>query len=93
MVETCLSHYLHLSEGNMHLRIVHLPIIDRNTKPISLFNRSVHFSNNLMNIMVPSSLTGAFVCHAQFNTMRNIETCAVLAGRNMSSLLTLRKLA
>ena len=79
MVETYLSLYLHISAGNTHLNIVSLAIFDRNTKPTSHFSRSIHFSNNLMNIMVAYSLTGEFVHHAQFSTMRNIETCAVLA--------------
>jgi hypothetical protein len=48
---------------------------------------SVHPRNSPMNIMVPSALTAAFMYHAQFNTMRNIETWAVLAGRNVENQL------
>jgi len=41
-----------------------------------------------MNIVVSSALSAALVYHAQFNMMHNVETCAVLAERNMSILLT-----
>ena len=81
MVAAFLSLYL-------HLRTVPLPSVDRSTKPTSLFSQPIHLENGLLKVVVPPALTGGFILLAQSNTSRNVETCGILAGRNVSILLT-----
>lgn len=55
------------------------PAVNRSLKPKSLGN-----SYNLRTLIVPSDLHRKFLDLAQANTLRNIETCGILAGRLVS---------
>lgn len=54
----------------------HQPQVDRSSKP------AFHSSHGaLRNILVPAMVMGKFLSAAQANTSKNIETCAILAGK------------
>jgi hypothetical protein len=46
--------------------------------------RSTGLWMSLLKVVVPSALNGVFINLAQWNTKRNVETCGILAGRNVS---------
>jgi STAM-binding protein len=54
------------------------PSVDRSTKPD-------HFTSTgfagLREVVIPSDLMRKFLVIAEHNTLRNIETCGILAGK------------
>ncbi|XP_066939836.1 STAM-binding protein-like isoform X2 [Macrobrachium rosenbergii] len=59
-----------------------IPAVDRSNKPTSLLSATVGVkSGGLREVVVPVELMSKFMNLAQANTLRNIETCGVLAGR------------
>ena len=52
---------------------------DRSTKPSSAL--SLYSNSGLRTVVVPSMAMGKFLSVAQSNTAKNVETCAILAGR------------
>lgn len=55
------------------------PIVDRSTKPM-VYNHPTG-PYNLRKIVVPANLTKRFLEQAQRNTLNNLETCGILAGK------------
>ncbi|VVC41476.1 JAB1/MPN/MOV34 metalloenzyme domain,USP8 dimerisation domain [Cinara cedri] len=65
------------------------PIVDRSTKPIK---KSPTGPYNLRQIIVPGNLTKRFLDQAQRNTINNLETCGILAGKLSSNCLIITHL-
>uniref|UniRef100_A0A1B6DP92 MPN domain-containing protein n=1 Tax=Clastoptera arizonana TaxID=38151 RepID=A0A1B6DP92_9HEMI len=57
------------------------PGVDRTTKPSSLLSPSVHSRSGLRNVVIPKSLEAHFFSLSQKNTIKNVETCGILAGK------------
>lgn len=55
-----------------------VPTVDRSSKPTSLLSTK---SGGLRGVVVPEELMSKFMALAESNTLRNVETCGVLAGR------------
>lgn len=67
-----------------------IPQVDRSSKPVSLLSATVGGrSGGLREVVVPVELMPKFMALAQANTLRNIETCGVLAGKLVSYRLIL----
>ena len=90
MHKTRSSHLLPLPTDieETHVALSAVQVQTRSTKPTSLFSQPIHLENGLLKVVVPPALTGAFILLAQCNTSRNVDTCGILAGRNVSILLT-----
>lgn len=58
-----------------------LPSIDRSVKPNYLLSPTTSSHGKLRLVVVPGNLMKNFLQIAQRNTQRNIETCAILAGK------------
>ena len=58
-----------------------MPKVDRSSKPLSLLSAK---TGGLRTIIVPEELLSRFISLSDSNTMKNIETCGVLAGRLVS---------
>lgn len=56
--------------------------MDRSSKPTSLLSTK---SGGLRGVVVPEELMSKFMALAESNTLRNVETCGVLAGRLVST--------
>ncbi|XP_066939921.1 STAM-binding protein-like isoform X3 [Macrobrachium rosenbergii] len=70
-----------------------IPAVDRSNKPTSLLSATVGVkSGGLREVVVPVELMSKFMNLAQANTLRNIETCGVLAGRLAQNKLVLTHL-
>ncbi|XP_050520222.1 STAM-binding protein [Daktulosphaira vitifoliae] len=63
------------------------PVVDRSTKP-SLIKSTY----NLRTVIVPGNLIERFLEHANSNTMKNLETCGILAGKLSSNSLNITHL-
>lgn len=62
-----------------------MPSVDRSSKPVSLLSATVGTkSGGLREVKVPVELMAKFMSLAQSNTLRNVETCGVLAGKLVS---------
>lgn len=60
-----------------------IPTIDRSTKPRSLLSPGpeAEYVHGLRLVVVPSSLMETFLNLAESNTVNNVETCGILAGK------------
>ena len=65
-----------ISDNQVRPSSSNVPTVDRSSKPKSLAN-----SHNLRTIIVPIDLARKFLDLAESNTLRNVETCGILAGR------------
>ncbi|XP_065051043.1 STAM-binding protein-like A [Rhopilema esculentum] len=64
------------------LRPSSTPTVDRTTKPNSVFDRQISSSiSGLRRIHVPQAIVSRFLSLASMNTLRNVETCGILAGK------------
>ncbi|KAK4328152.1 hypothetical protein Pmani_001427 [Petrolisthes manimaculis] len=62
--------------------VLPIPQVDRSSKPVSLLSATIGGkSGGLREVVVPVELMSKFMALAQANTLRNIETCGVLAGK------------
>lgn len=69
----------------LHYSVLPIPQVDRSNKPVSLLSATVGGrSGGLREVVVPVELMPKFMALAQANTLRNIETCGVLAGKLVS---------
>lgn len=58
------------------------PAVDRSSKPVSLLSANIGTkSGGLREVKVPVELMSNFLSLAEANTLRNVETCGVLAGK------------
>lgn len=57
-----------------------LPSFDRSTKPASLLSLSTQSHHGLRIVVVPSQLVERFLVLAHASTLKNVETCGILAG-------------
>ena len=67
-----------------------LPSVDRTTKPPAYdhFMSTGSSSGNkfgLRDVIIPSDLPRKFLVKAEHNTLKNIETCGILAGKLVST--------
>ncbi|XP_068207999.1 STAM-binding protein-like isoform X2 [Palaemon carinicauda] len=70
-----------------------IPAVDRSSKPTSLLSATNGAKiGGLREVVVPVELMPKFMNLAQANTLRNIETCGVLAGRLAQNQLLLTHL-
>lgn len=60
---------------------LNLPSVDRSVKPHYLLSPTAPAQSKLRIVVVPGNLMKNFLQIAQRNTQRNIETCAILAGK------------
>ncbi|XP_054155456.1 STAM-binding protein-like A [Oppia nitens] len=68
--------------------VTDIPTVDRSTKP-SLMPVFSAAADGLTKLVVPTKLIQRFLQSAEANTIRNIETCAVLAGRLAKNVFTI----
>lgn len=68
-----------------------IPPVDRSTKPLSLLSPEPYFLG-LRTVVVPGGLFSKFLNFAQKNTEKNVETCAILAGKLSRNQLTVSHL-
>lgn len=71
-----------------------IPTVDRSTKPLPLLSPEPYFlgTQGLRIVVVPSSLFSRFLHMSRSNTEKNIETCAILAGKFSKNQLTISHL-
>lgn len=60
-----------------------IPTVDRSTKPLPLLSPEPYFlgTQGLRTVVVPENLFSRFLHMCRWNTEKNIETCAILAGK------------
>lgn len=60
-----------------------IPTVDRSTKPLPLLSPEPYFlgTQGLRTVVVPETLFSRFLHMCRWNTEKNIETCAILAGK------------
>lgn len=60
-----------------------IPAVDRSTKPLPLLSPEPYFlgTQGLRTVIVPGGLFSKFLHLSRQNTEKNIETCAILAGK------------
>ncbi|KAH9361812.1 hypothetical protein HPB48_003779 [Haemaphysalis longicornis] len=71
-----------------------IPTVDRSTKPLPLLSPEPYFlgTQGLRTVVVPESLFSRFLHMCRRNTEKNIETCAILAGKFSKNQLTISHL-
>lgn len=65
-----------------------VPQVDRSTKPFSTIG-DFESRDGLRRVVVPSDLTAQFLHAAELNTVCNIETCGLLAGKLSQNVFTI----
>uniref|UniRef100_A0A131Z1D1 STAM-binding protein n=1 Tax=Rhipicephalus appendiculatus TaxID=34631 RepID=A0A131Z1D1_RHIAP len=60
-----------------------IPAVDRSTKPLPLLSTELYYPSNqgLRTVVVPGGLFSKFLHLSRQNTEKNIETCAIMAGK------------
>lgn len=60
-----------------------IPAVDRSTKPLPLLSTEPYYpsAQGLRTVVVPGGLFSKFLHLARQNTEKNIETCAIMAGK------------
>jgi STAM-binding protein len=61
-----------------------IPAVDRSTKPNTTCE-----SDSLRRVLIPASLSRDFLRAAASNTVRNVETCGILAGKLSQNIFTI----
>ncbi|KAL3210040.1 hypothetical protein MRX96_037388 [Rhipicephalus microplus] len=71
-----------------------IPAVDRSTKPLPLLSTEPYYSTaqGLRTVVLPGSLVSKFLHIARQNTEKNIETCAIMAGKLAKNQLSISHL-
>lgn len=71
-----------------------IPAVDRSTKPLPLLSTEPYYpsAQGLRTVVVPEGLFSKFLHLARQNTEKNIETCAIMAGKFARSQLSISHL-
>lgn len=75
-------------------RVTKRPSVDRSTKPLPLLSPEPFFlgAQGLRAVVVPGGLFAKFLHLSRTNTERNVETCAILAGKFSGNQLSISHL-